>query len=89
MKTFAIYEGNMERLEKKIKSIRNKCKKYGCDFHYAEVGEEFRTLEDEQGRIYTARFVLVEAEGTVFLHATTSVLHVSMYLATMSVLRCL
>lgn len=68
MKTFAIYEGNMERLEKKIKSIRNKCKKYGCDFHYAEVGEEFRTLEDEQGREYTARFVLVEAEGTAVVN---------------------
>lgn len=68
MKTFAIYEGNMERLEKKIKSIRNKCNKYGCDFHYAEVGEEFRTLEDEQGRKYTARFVLVEAEGTAVVN---------------------
>lgn len=63
MKQFAIYEGNMERLVKKINRIRNKCNKYGCDFHYAEVGEEFRTIKDEKGQEYTARFVLVEAEG--------------------------
>lgn len=63
MTRFAIYEGNMERLEKKLTSIRNKCNKYGCDFHYAEVGEEFRTVINEEGQEYTARFVLVEAEG--------------------------
>lgn len=63
MKQFAIYEGNMERLLKKINRIRNKCKKYDCDFHFAEVGEEFRTVELENGEKITARFVLVEAEG--------------------------
>lgn len=63
MKQFAIYEGNMERLMKKINRIRNKCEKYGCDFHFAEVGEEYRTLKDDEGQEYTARFVLVEAEG--------------------------
>lgn len=68
MKTFAIYEGNMERLVKKINRIRNKCKQYGCDFHYAEVGEEFRALKDEEGHEYTARFVLVEAEGTAVVN---------------------
>lgn len=68
MKMFAIYEGNMERLEKKIKSIRNKCNKYGCDFHYAEVGEEFRTVKNEDGQEYTARFVLVEAEGVAVVN---------------------
>lgn len=63
MKQFAIYEGNMERLVKKINRIRNKCEKYGCEFHFAEVGEEFRTIELENGDKVTARFVLVEAEG--------------------------
>jgi hypothetical protein len=68
MKTFAIYEGNMERLEKKITRIRNKCRQYCCDFHYAEVGEEFRQIKDEQGQEYTARFVLVEAEGKAIVN---------------------
>ena len=60
---YAIYEGNMERLGKKMTRIQNKCKKYGCDFRYEEVGEEFRELKDEHGNTYTARFVLIEAEG--------------------------
>lgn len=68
MNIYAIYEGNMERLEKKIKRIQNKCEKYGCEFHYAEVGEEFREVEREDGTKYTARFVLVEAEGVAIVN---------------------
>lgn len=63
MQTYAILEGNMERVMKKINRIQNKCKKYGCEFHFAEVGEEYRELTNENGETYTARFVLVEAEG--------------------------
>ena len=29
---YTIFEGNMERLEKKLTRIFNKCKAYGCDF---------------------------------------------------------
>ena len=36
---YAIYEGNLDRLEKKLKRIFNKCKAYGCDFHYQQTGE--------------------------------------------------
>lgn len=69
--TYAILEGNMERLMKKITRIQNKCKKYGCEFHFAEVGEEFREIPDYNNldpytgkpAKYTARFILVEAEG--------------------------
>lgn len=67
MKTFAIYEGNMERLEKKIQTIRNKCNKYGCDFHFAKIGEEFRTV-NQDGKKLTVRFILVEAEGTAIVN---------------------
>lgn len=75
-KTFAILEGNMERLQKKITRIQNKCKKYGCGFHFAEVGEEYREVKD-YGRLdpitgkpatYTARFILVEAEGVAVVN---------------------
>jgi len=62
-KTYAIFEGNMERLTKKISRIQNKCRKYGCDFHFAEVGEEYRTMKDDLGQEYTVRYVLIEAEG--------------------------
>lgn len=65
---YAIYEGNMERLEQKMTRIQNKCRKYGCDFLYREVGEEFRELENDEGTKITARFVLVEAEGVAVVN---------------------
>lgn len=65
MNTYAIYEGNLERLEKKIQTIKNKCIKYGASFHYAVVGEEFRSYKDKNDEEHTIRFVLVEAEGQV------------------------
>jgi hypothetical protein len=63
MAQYSIFEGNMERLEKKLNRIFNKCKKYGCEFSFRQIGEEFRELKDEQGNKYTARFIIVEAEG--------------------------
>lgn len=68
MKTvYAIHEGNMDRLEKKIKSIQNKCAQYGCEFHFAEVGEEFREVKVDNITTVT-RFVLVEAEGIAIVN---------------------
>lgn len=60
---YSIFEGNMERLEKKMIRIKNKCQKFGCDFHFEEVGEEYREIKDSDGNKITARFVIVEAEG--------------------------
>lgn len=76
MEQYAIYEGHMPALMKKITRIQNKCLKYGCDFHFAEVGEEFREVEDPTtlhpltGKPIhrTCRFVLVEAEGTAIIN---------------------
>lgn len=62
--TYKIFEGNLERLEKKLTKISNKCTKYGCDFHYQQVGEVFEEVKDEKGETHVARFVLIEAEGT-------------------------
>lgn len=45
---YAIYEGNIDRLEKKLKRISNKCKAYGCDFHYEQTGEEFRGIKQTE-----------------------------------------
>lgn len=61
---YEIYEGNMERLKTKLTRIANKCKKYGCDFHYAEVGETFKPVKDDKGILHDTRFVIVEVEGT-------------------------
>lgn len=61
--TYTIYEGNMERLEKKLAAIQSKCSKYGCEFTYKQVGEEFHTITSEEGKKVTARFIIVEAEG--------------------------
>lgn len=68
MKQYAILEANMERLTKKLTRIQNKCRKYGCDFHFAEVGEEIRKVKTETGYIQNARFVLVEAEGKAIVN---------------------
>ena len=69
---YAIYEGNMERLRKKLLRIQNKCAKFGTEFKYEEVGEEFREVRetDEDGRKYmeTRRFVIVETEGKALLN---------------------
>ena len=64
MNTYAIYEGNLDRIEKKFKTIQNKCVKYGRNFHYRQVGEEFRTVEID-GIKETLRYVLVEVEGKI------------------------
>lgn len=68
MKTFAINEANLERLNKKLNRIRTKCNMYGCDFYYAEVGEEFRTFNEGTTKEHVERYVLVEAEGTAIVN---------------------
>lgn len=60
---YPIFEGNMPRLEKKLNRIKNKCKKYGCEFSYKVVGEEYRKHEG-----MAIRFILVEAEGTAVIN---------------------
>ena len=63
MERYAIPEENMERLKKKLATIKKKCSQYGCEFVFNEVGEEFREVLTEDGMKQTIRFVLVEAEG--------------------------
>lgn len=65
MNTYAIHEDNLDRLEKHLTRIQNKCKKYGSSFHYAVVGEEFREYKLGSGETNIVRYVLVEAEGQV------------------------
>ena len=63
--TYEIYEGNMDRLSKKLSTISNKCSRYGCEFHFEELGESFRDIKDEAtGEVHTARFITVDVSGT-------------------------
>lgn len=64
MNTYRIHEANLDRLHSKVNRIRNKCAKYGCDFHYAEIGEEFETWFDEQKQEHVDKYIIVECEGT-------------------------
>lgn len=64
MAQYKIYEGNIERLEQKLTRIQNKCNKFGCEFHYARVGEEYKEFVDDNNIKFFRRFIVVEAEGT-------------------------
>lgn len=76
MMKFEIYESNMPRLEKHINKIARKCKKYGCDFHYAEVGEIFKDFEEDRDAngnacepyTVTRRFVVIEVDGKAIVN---------------------
>lgn len=62
---YEIFEGNMERLQKRLARIENKCKAYGCEFSYKEIGETFKEIKDEEtGKVSTARFIQVDVSGT-------------------------
>lgn len=68
MARYSIFEGNMERLEKKLNRISNKCSRFGCSFAFNIMGEEFRNVKNEEGRIETLRFIIIEAEGVAKLN---------------------
>ena len=67
-RTFEIPETNMEKLRRKAKTIEKKCEKFGCDFHFDEVGEVFRDVKDEDGTVYTIRYIVVEAYGKAIVN---------------------
>lgn len=68
MAEYLIFEGNIDRLEQKLKTIENKCTKYGCEFTYSRKGEEFKVIRDEDGEEHLTRFIVVEAEGTAIVN---------------------
>ena len=65
MSQYYIHEANIERLEKSLNTIQNKCNKYGLDFHYERVGEEIKEYENNDGDKVYAKFIIVEVSGTV------------------------
>ena len=65
---YRIFEGNMERLEKKLTRIANKCKKYGNAFTYEKIREEFEEYTDTKGNKYTVKYIVINAEGTAIIN---------------------
>lgn len=66
---YLIHEGNMERLQKKLKRIENKCKKYSnTEFKFEVKGEEFREITEDDKK-YTVKYYLVEVEGIAKVNA--------------------
>lgn len=62
--TYLIHESNIERLEKQLKTIQNKCNKLGTEFHYSKGAEVFKEVTDPDTlQTYIARFIEVEADG--------------------------
>lgn len=65
MTTYLIHESNLERLEKKMATLQKKCNQSHCSFTYNITGTEFKTYTNEEtGEEYTAKFFVVEVDGT-------------------------
>lgn len=64
MAQYTIFEGNIDRLEKKIEAIQRKCNKYGFSFSYQRVGETYKSFTDEDGQEHDlGKFIIIEVEG--------------------------
>ena len=60
---YLIYEGNMERLQKKLQRIENKCKKYGnTDFFFEIKGEQYKECNVD-GECFNNKYYVVEVGG--------------------------
>lgn len=65
MQTYYILEDNLERLEKKLARIQNKCTKYNYTFHYSKHPAVVREFTYEDGQKVFARYIPVEVYGEV------------------------
>lgn len=63
MATYLIPEFNMSGLEFKLNRIANKCKKYGCDFHFSKGAEVIKEVEAPSGVKANVKFIEVEVFG--------------------------
>lgn len=64
MSRYFVLEGNIDRLEKKLTAIQNKCNKNNIHFVYKRVGSKVRELRDENDDIYYANYIEIEVEGS-------------------------
>lgn len=54
---FFIHEANMDNFERKMRTVENKCTRYGCDFEYKIIGEEMKVapVRGEDGKFIPKR----------------------------------
>lgn len=72
--TYLIHESNIDRLERQLKTIQNKCNKAGVQFSYKRIREVFKDVRDDETlRLHTAKFIEVEASGMVKINGWTFV----------------
>ena len=60
---YRVISANMDVLRKKVNTVATKCRKYGCDFRFEEVGEEVREVTFDDGRKANIKFTIVDVEG--------------------------
>lgn len=68
MARYSIHEHQINSLEKKLATIKNKCVQYGCEFNYERIGEEFKKVKTREGREIIQRYIIVEASGTAIIN---------------------
>lgn len=68
MARYEILECNMPRLDKKLKTIENKCNAYGCKFRYNVVGSVYREVYNYIGKPQICKFIVVEVEGQAIVN---------------------
>ena len=62
--TYLIWEGFLDELAKKMRTVEKKCRKYGVEFTYRLTGnDEYRDVKDSDGETHKLRYVEVEADG--------------------------
>ena len=67
MSRYFIHEDNIEKVETRISKINKKCEKFGCNFNYQRVGEEFRNVSDIPSRPNIQKFIEIEVEGVAVI----------------------
>lgn len=65
MSTYTIPEINIEKLERRIKTLRKKCEKYNYAFTYEKVQEVYKDFISPEGYKVTEKCYLVKLSGKV------------------------
>lgn len=67
MNHYLVCVENMPKLEKTLKTIANKCAKFGCEFSYVDFGPVFKEKVID-GVKYTIKYEDIGAEGTALVN---------------------
>lgn len=67
MSRYFIHEDNIDKVENRISKINKKCEKFGCNFNYQRIGEEFRNVSDIPSKPNIQKFIEIEVEGVAVI----------------------